>query len=64
MVKNIFPNHPFQNVMLIVAVMPNAISSLVLGEIYGGDQKLLSGTVLISHILALVTIPWWLMFLF
>ncbi|MCW3806533.1 AEC family transporter [Plebeiibacterium marinum] len=62
-IKLIFPNHPYQNVMLIVCVMPCAVASLVLGEIYGGDQKLLSGTVLITHIVALITIPAWLMFL-
>ena len=60
LIKTFFPNHPFLNVMLIVAVMPNSISSLVLGELYGADQKLMSGTVLITHIVALITIPLWL----
>ncbi len=63
MIKTIFPNHPYQNVMMIVCVMPNAIASLVLGELYGGDQNLLSGTVLISHIVSLGLIPLWLMLL-
>ncbi len=63
MIKMLFPDHPYQNVMLIVCVMPNAIASLVLGELYGGDQNLLSGTVLISHIVSLGMIPLWLMFL-
>ncbi len=63
MIKTIFPGHPFQNVMLIVCVMPNAIASLVLGELYGGDQNLLSGTVLISHLVSLGLIPLWLMIL-
>ncbi len=63
MVLTLFPNHPFVKVMLIVAVMPNAIASLVFGELYGADQKILSGTVLISHLVALVTIPLWLIFL-
>ena len=61
--KNMFPNHSFLNVMLIVAVMPNSIASLVVGELYGADQKLMSGTVLVTHILSLFTIPFWLMFL-
>jgi len=63
MIKTLFPGHPFQNVMLIVCVMPNAIASLVLGELYGGDQNLLSGTVLISHLVSLGFIPLWLMIL-
>ncbi len=63
MVKSLFAGHPYINVMLIVAIMPNAIASLVLGEIYGADQKMLSGTVLVSHLLALITIPLWLLFL-
>ncbi|WP_066632905.1 AEC family transporter [Labilibacter marinus] len=59
----LFPSHPYLNVMLIVAVMPNSISSLVLGELYGADQKLMSGTVLLSHLISLITIPLWLLFL-
>jgi len=62
-IKGVFPSHPYQNVMLIVAVMPSAVSSLVLGELYGGDQHLISGTILTSHIVSLITIPLWLLFL-
>ncbi|TLX76915.1 AEC family transporter [Labilibacter sediminis] len=61
--KALFPNHPFVNVMLIVAVMPNSIASLVVGELYNADQKIMSGTVLVTHIISLFTIPLWLMFL-
>lgn len=63
MFKLLFPDHPYLNVMLIVAVMPNAIASLVMGELYGADQKLISGTILITHVLSLITIPLWLLFL-
>lgn len=58
-----FPDHEFLNVLLIVTVMPNAISSLVLGELYGADKKLIGGTILTSHIVSLITIPLWLMLL-
>ncbi len=61
--KYFFGEHPFINVMLIVAVMPSAMTSLVLGELYDADKKLISGTILTSHLLSLVTIPLWLMFL-
>ncbi len=63
MFKLLFPEHPYLNVMLIVAVMPNAIASLVMGELYGADQKLISGTILITHVLSLITIPLRLLFL-
>ncbi len=61
--KYFFGDHPFLNVMLIVAVMPSAMTSLVLGELYNADKKLISGTILTSHLLSLITIPLWLMFL-
>ena len=61
--KQFFHDHPFLNVMLIVAVMPSAMASQVLGEIYGADKKLFSGTILITHLLSLITIPLWLLFL-
>ncbi len=61
LVKTLFASHPFINVMIIVAAMPCSINSLVLGELYAADQKLLSGTVLITHIAALITIPLWLL---
>lgn len=60
---NIFGNHQFINVMLIVAVMPNAAASLVLGELYNADQTVMSGTVLITTVISLLTIPLWLHFL-
>ncbi len=63
MLRTLFPDHPFLNVMLIVAVMPNSIASLVMSELYGGDQKLISGTILITHLVSLITIPLWLLFL-
>lgn len=62
-VKYLFSDHPFLNVMLIVAVMPTSIVSIVFGELYGADQKLMSGTVLVTHFLSLFSIPLWLMFL-
>ncbi|SMO93080.1 Predicted permease [Saccharicrinis carchari] len=63
MLKFLFPHHLYLNVMLIVAVMPSAMASLVLGELYGADQKLISGTILITHALSLITIPLWLLLL-
>jgi predicted permease len=61
--RQLFPNHPFLNVMLIISVMPNSIASLVLGELFNADQKIMSGTVLVTHMVSLFTIPIWLTFL-
>ena len=61
--KVLFPDYPYLNVLMIVAVMPNSIASLVLSELYGADQKLMSGTVLVSHLVSLITIPLWLLML-
>lgn len=63
LLQTFFPEHLYLNVMLIVVVMPNSVVSLVFGELYGADQKLMSGTVLVSHLLALITIPIWLQIL-
>ncbi|GAF04441.1 AEC family transporter [Saccharicrinis fermentans] len=63
LLKQFFPDHPFLNVMLIVVVMPNSMASQVLGEIYGADTKLFSGTILITHLLSLISIPLWLLLL-
>lgn len=46
-----------RQVLTIVAVMPVALASMVYNELYGGDKNLINGTVLLSHGLALATIP-------
>jgi predicted permease len=58
--RQLFPNHPFLNIMFIISVMPNSIASLVLGELYNADQKIMSGTVLVTHLVSLISIPIWL----
>ncbi|HNR31356.1 MAG TPA: AEC family transporter, partial [Candidatus Hydrogenedentes bacterium] len=44
-------------VMIIVAVMPVSIASLMFSEVYGGDKALMGGSVLLTHVLALLTVP-------
>lgn len=46
-----------RQVMSIVAVMPVAIMSTLFSELYGGDKELVNGTVLMSHLVSLATIP-------
>jgi predicted permease len=63
LVSVLFPENAYIKIMFIVAVMPVSVNSLVLGELYGGDQQFIGGTVLITHLISLFTIPLWLMFL-
>jgi predicted permease len=44
-------------VISIIAVMPTAIASIVMSEIYGGDKDFMTATVLVTNIAGLVTIP-------
>lgn len=46
-----------RNIMTVVAVMPVSLASLMLSELFGGDKRLMSGSVLLTHLLAVVTVP-------
>jgi predicted permease len=46
-----------RQVMTVVAVMPVSVASMLFSELYGGDKNLINGTVLLSHLLSLATIP-------
>ncbi len=46
-----------RHILIVVAVMPVAIASILMSEIYGGDKNFMSATVLTTHLLALVTVP-------
>lgn len=45
------------SVMLVVAVMPVSLASSMLSEIYRTDDDIVNSTVLITHLLSLLTIP-------
>lgn len=49
-----------RQVLLIVAIMPCAITSVTLCEVFDGDSDFAAATVLVTHIAALLTIPLWL----
>jgi predicted permease len=51
---------PVREVLLVVAVMPCAIASVMLSDVYGGDSDFAAATVLTSHVVGLATIPIWL----
>lgn len=52
-----------QGVMMVVAVMPVSLASSMLSEIYRTDDDLVNATVLMTHLLGLLTIPLLLAFL-
>ena len=47
----------YKTILIIVAVMPVAMNSLLLNELYGGNRELITGSVLLSHLLSIGTIP-------
>ncbi len=49
-----------RQVLLIVAIMPCAITSVTLCEVFDGDSDFAAATVLVTHVAALLTIPLWL----
>lgn len=50
-------------VLTIVAIMPSAIASIILADVYSADIEFASASVLITHIVSLLTIPAWITFL-
>ena len=52
-----------RRILTLVAVMPVAITSVVLCELYNGDSDFAASSVLITHLLCLVTVPLWLILL-
>ncbi len=51
---------PDREVLLVVAVMPCSLASVLLCDVYGGESDFAAASVLATHTLALVTIPLWL----
>lgn len=49
-----------RQVLLIVAVMPCAITSVTLCEVFDGDSDFAAATVLATHVGALIAVPLWL----
>lgn len=47
-------------VVFMVSTMPVAMATVYLGPFFGGDERLGAGSVLLSHLLAVVTVPVWL----
>jgi malate permease and related proteins len=49
-----------RHVLTVVAVMPSAIASVMLSEIYDADGDFAAAAVLLTHVVALLSIPLWL----
>ena len=46
-----------KQIVSVVFVMPVAIASIMLSEIFGGDKNFMTVTVFASHIVAIVSVP-------
>jgi len=46
-----------RGILMIVAVMPSAMVSIVFSECYGGDSEFIAGGLLLTHLWALLTVP-------
>ncbi|NOY82353.1 MAG: hypothetical protein GXP31_15240 [Kiritimatiellaeota bacterium] len=49
-----------REVLLVLAVMPCSLASVMLSDAYGGDSDFAAASVLATHMTALATIPLWL----
>ncbi len=54
-----FPSE-IKKVLIVVAIMPTAIASIVLSEAFESDSKFAAETVLLTHLFSLITIPFFL----
>ncbi len=52
-----------QRILCLVAIMPSAITSVVLSELYRADSEFAASSVLITHLFSLLTVPLWLLWL-
>lgn len=50
-------------IISVVAIMPSAIASVYLSEIYNSDVQFSAKGILITHLFSLITIPLWLYFI-
>lgn len=47
-------------ILLVVAVMPSAMASVVIGEVYNSDTEFAASCILTTHVVSVLTIPIWL----
>ncbi len=46
-----------RGILIIIAVMPSAMASILFSERYGGDTDFIAGGLLLTHLWALITVP-------
>ena len=49
-----------RKILIVVAIMPSAVSSVFLSEVYKSDTEFAASAVLTTHLFSLITIPMWL----
>lgn len=52
-----------RRILVMVAIMPVAVTSVVLSELYDGDSDFAASSVFITHLACLITVPLWLFLL-
>ncbi len=52
--------HDVRQTLALVAVMPCAVSSVMLSDVYGADSEFAAACVLLTHVFCLATVPLWL----
>lgn len=53
-----FPMDPMaRGILIIIAVMPSAMASMLFSERYGGDTDFIAGGLLLTHLWAVFTVP-------
>ncbi|RKY30432.1 MAG: hypothetical protein DRP67_04480 [Candidatus Omnitrophota bacterium] len=57
-------NISIKKILFVVCVMPCAVTSIILSEVYKEDVEFAASSVLITHIFSLFTIPLWFSILF
>ncbi len=53
-----------KRILLVVAVMPSAITSVMISEVYGSDTDFAASSVLTTQLCSIITIPIWLTLFF
>lgn len=48
-----------KQVLMVVAIMPSSIASVMLSDLYAADTEFAASSVLLTHVCALVSIPAW-----
>ena len=52
-----------RNILAIIAVMPCSVASVALSDFFSADTEIAAASVLLTHLIGILTIPFWMTFL-